>query len=126
MPTRRILLIDDEPHIREVAEVSLEAVGGLDVEVAGSGAEGIEKAAEWRPAAILLDVMMPGLDGPSTLERLRAGEATRDIPVVFLTAKAQAAEQRRLLDMGVAGVITKPFDPMTLADRVSEALGAPA
>jgi CheY-like chemotaxis protein len=80
-------------------------------------------AAERRPDAILLDVMMPGLDGPATLERLRADPATAEIPVLFMTAKAQAGELTRFAALGVAGVIAKPFDPMTVHERVSDALG---
>ena len=79
-------------------------------------------AARERPDAILLDVMLPGLDGPSTLERLRALDGCSAIPVIFLTAKAQQAEVRRLKDLGPAGVLTKPFDPMTLPDQVNEIL----
>ena len=123
MDAKRILLADDEDHIREVAQVSLETVGGWHVTTAGSGAEALDKAAAEPPDAILLDVMMPELDGPSTYERLQAGESTREIPVIFLTAKVQAADRRRFDELGVAAVIAKPFDPLTLADEVAEILG---
>ena len=120
---KRILVVDDEPDIREVARLSLEAVGGHEVITAASGADAVTTAAAERPDAILLDVMMPGLDGPATLERLRSQEATADIPVIMLTAKVQAADRRHLERLGVAGVLAKPFDPMTLAADVDAALG---
>ncbi len=122
-PTRRVLLIDDEELIREVAEVSLAQVGGWEVLTASSGEEGLGKAVAEQPDAILLDVMMPGLDGPSTLARLQADPATASIPVVFLTAKVRRSEQQRWTDLGAAGVLVKPFDPMLLADQVAEMLG---
>ena len=123
MDAKRILLTDDEDHIREVAQLSLETIGGWQVTTAGSGPEAVARAAADRPDAILLDVMMPELDGPSTLERLQADEGTREIPVIFLTAKVQAADRRRFDELGVAAVIAKPFDPLTLADEVAAALG---
>ena len=119
----RILLIEDEDHIREIAQLSLESIGGWDVLSAGSGREGIELARMERPDAILLDVMMPEMDGPSTLQALREEPATKDIPVVFMTAKVQPAERRELSDVGAAGIIPKPFDPMTLSSDVADALG---
>jgi CheY-like chemotaxis protein len=123
MPPRRILVIDDEDHIREVAQMSLELVGGFEVTTAASGADGIARAAADRPDAILLDVMMPGMDGPTVFERLRADEGTREIPVILLTAKVQAADRRRFADMGVTAVLAKPFDPMCLSAEVASALG---
>ena len=120
---RTVLLVDDEPDIREVAQMSLSTVAGWDVLTAENGREGVEVAAAELPDAIVLDVMMPELDGPSTLVRLRELEATRDIPVVFMTAKAQAGELTRFASLGVAGVISKPFDPMTLHERISGLLG---
>ena len=121
--TRRVLLVDDEELIREVAEVALAKVGGWEVLTASSGEEGLSKAVAERPDAILLDVMMPGLDGPGTLARLQADPATASIPVVFLTAKVRQSEQQRWIDLGAAGVLVKPFDPMSLADQVAEVLG---
>ena len=97
----------------------------MEVVEAASGAEGVQRAKEERPDAILLDVMMPGLDGPSTLARLREDPATASVPIVFLTAKAIASEVDRLRALGAAGVLTKPFDPMTLARELRAALGAP-
>lgn len=123
MTSRCILVIDDEDDIREVATLSLQAVAGHRVLTASSGKEGIAVAAAEGPDAILLDVMMPDLDGPGTFAQLRRTEATRAIPVVLLTAKVQAADRRRLEELGVDAVLSKPFDPMTLADDVAGVLG---
>jgi len=120
---RTVLLIDDEPDIREVVELSLGSVAGWEVLTASSGADGVALASAQRPDVILLDVMMPGLDGPATLDVLRGRDETRAIPVLFMTAKAQAGELTRYASLGVAGVIPKPFDPMTLSDRVAAVLG---
>ena len=120
---KRILIIDDEDDIREVVQVSLVAVGGFEVVTARSGKEGLDKAASERPDAILLDVMMPGMDGPTTFERLQDNADTRAIPVILLTAKVQAADRRRFSELGVTAVLPKPFDPVTLADQVAGALG---
>jgi len=122
MPHRTILLIDDEDDIREVATLTLETMGDFAVTSASNGEAGIECATRERPDAILLDVMMPELDGPSTLARLRSIAVTRDIPVIFLTAKVQAVDRRRLADLGAVGIIAKPFDPMTLAEEVTSLL----
>lgn len=118
----RVLIIDDEADIRRVARLSLARIGGMDVLDAASGAEGTQKAAAEAPDAILLDVMMPGLDGPATLHALRADPRTAGIPVVFLTAKAMPDEVARLLALGVRGVLSKPFDPMTLPAQLRAAL----
>jgi CheY-like chemotaxis protein len=120
---RRILIIDDEDDIREVAALSLETVAGWEVMMAGSGAAGIVKAVEERPDAILLDVMMPLMDGPTTFRELRALPETAQIPVILLTAKVQAADQKRFSDLGVSAVMFKPFDPLTLAGDIARALG---
>jgi CheY-like chemotaxis protein len=118
---RRILVIDDDDDIRAVVGMSLEAVGGHTVLTASSGEEGLLVAAGQDLDAIVLDVMMPGLDGPSTFKRLREQQATRHIPVVMLTAKG--AESMQYVALGVAAVISKPFDPMTLPDQLAQALG---
>jgi CheY-like chemotaxis protein len=123
---KRILLIDDEDDIREVASMTLETVGGFEVLTAASGQEGIERAIAAQPDAILLDVMMPEMDGPATLLRLQQNPATRDIPVLFLTAKIQAADQRRLTRLGARAIMAKPFDPYRLSDDINEAMGWPA
>lgn len=119
---KRILIVDDEDDIREVAQVSLELVGQYEVLTASSGRDGVVRAKTAQPDAILLDVMMPDLDGPGTLAQLRADPATRDIPVVFLTAKAQQAERARLAELGAAGILVKPFDPLKLPGEIAAAL----
>jgi len=120
--SRRLLLIDDEDDIREVARLSLELVAHWEVLTACSGAEGVDRAQAQRPDAILLDVMMPGMDGAATYAALQSNPATRDIPVVLLTAKIfDRPSDRRGLE-GIT-VISKPFDPMRLATQVAAALG---
>ena len=121
--SHRILIIDDEDYIREVAALSLETVAGWQVYVANSGAQGLARAAEHQPDAILLDVMMPGMDGPTTFRELRKNPATARIPVLLLTAKVQSSDQRRFADLGVEGILFKPFDPLTLSNQISDALG---
>jgi len=121
--SRRVLVIDDEDDIREVAQLALEAVAGWEVFTASSGAEGLRVAAERLPDAILLDVMMPEMDGPSTFRALQAQPATAGIPVILLTAKVQASDRTRFHDLGVRGVLTKPFDPMELSREVEGVLG---
>ena len=119
----RVLIIDDEDDIREVAALSLETVAGWEVVTACSGAQGLARAAEFHPEAVLLDVMMPGMDGPTTFRALRANPATAQIPVLLLTAKVQSSDQRRFADLGVEAVLFKPFDPLTLAAQIAAALG---
>jgi CheY-like chemotaxis protein len=121
--SHRILIIDDEDDIREVAALSLETVAGWDVAMASSGPQGLARAAEYRPDAILLDVMMPGMDGPSTFRELRKNPATARIPVLLLTAKVQSNDQRRFADLGVEAVLFKPFDPLTLSTQIAGILG---
>jgi CheY-like chemotaxis protein len=114
----RILYIDDESDIREVAEMALELDPSFAVRTCGSGRDGIAAAREWQPDLILLDVMMPELDGPGVLEILRQDDATAAIPVIFITARTQAHEVARLHELGARGVLAKPFDAMTLAQQV--------
>jgi CheY-like chemotaxis protein len=118
----KILIIDDEEDIREVAALSLETVAGWTVVTANSGAQGLARAIEHQPA-VLLDVMMPGMDGPSTFRELRKNPLTASIPVLLLTAKVQASDQRRFADLGVRAILFKPFDPLTLAQQISNVLG---
>ena len=118
-----LLVIDDDDDIREIAQLALELGASWTVLTAASGPEGVTAATTGHPDAILLDVMMPGVDGPATFELLQRGEATRAIPVVFLTAKSRPAERERLLGLGVSGVLAKPFDPMTLSEQVATLLG---
>jgi CheY-like chemotaxis protein len=120
---KRILMIDDEDDIREIAKISLEMVGGWEVLVARSGAEGLAKAQAETPDAILLDVMMPEMDGPTTFRKLQEDPVTQKIPVILMTAKVQAADRQRFNKLGVTSVIAKPFDPMQLPSQVSAALG---
>jgi two-component system, OmpR family, response regulator len=124
MPLQKVLLVDDEPDIRRIAHISLQRVGKLAVVLATSGLQALELAAAERPDVVLLDVMMPELDGPSTFQRLRSDPATARIPVIFMTAKAQKHEVEGFLALGAAGVIPKPFDPMTLAGEVRRIFAA--
>ncbi len=119
----RILIIDDEDDIREVAAMSLETVAGWEVMVASSGAQGILHAAQYQPDAILLDVMMPGMDGPTTFRALRGNPVTTHIPVLLLTAKVQTTDQRQFAGLGVEAVLVKPFDPLTLSSQIAGVLG---
>lgn len=123
MVRRRVLIIDDEEDIRQVAALSLETVAGWDVLMASSGIEGIGRAASERPDAILLDVMMPAMDGPTTFLELQKRTETVGIPVVLLTAKVQGPDQKRFAGLGVAAILFKPFDPLTLSRQISDALG---
>ena len=119
----KILIIDDEDDIREVAALSLETVANWQVYTANSGAQGLARAIEHQPDAILLDVMMPGMDGPTTFRELRKNPATAHIPVLLLTAKVQSSDQRRFADLGVEAILFKPFDPLTLSNQISTVLG---
>ncbi|NET37566.1 MAG: response regulator [Cyanothece sp. SIO1E1] len=122
MATKRILIIDDEEAIQAVTQLGLKMAADWHTLTANSGAEGITKAAVEQPDAILLDVMMPELDGIATFKRLQTNPRTSSIPVILLTAKAQTAEKRLLNNIGVAGVITKPFNSLTLASQVAKIL----
>jgi len=119
---KSILVVDDEEHIREVAAVSLELTENWNILTAGSGAEALRLAPLLKPDAILLDVMMPEMDGPTTFRALQSDPATSGIPVIFLTAKVQAADRRRFAELGVRSMIAKPFDPLRLAEEVASAL----
>jgi CheY-like chemotaxis protein len=121
--TRTILVVDDEPDIRELARLGLEMVGGYRVVVADSGTAAATLTEEVRPDAVLLDVQMPGMDGPATLAALRSGQVGATVPVVFLTASVQEAQLADLLRLDVVTVLSKPFDPMTLHQQVSQVLG---
>lgn len=122
MNKKRILLIDDEETIREVVQLGIEIEAGWQVAIASSGLEGINLAENQQPDAILLDVMMPDMDGISTLSNLKANAKTRSIPVIFLTAKTQTTEKNNLQSLGVVDVITKPFNSMTLASQIAKIL----
>ena len=120
---RRVLVVDDDELLREVARAALEIVGGWEVTTAVSGTQAQDKAKTERPDVILLDVMMPGVDGPSTVTALRAEPMTRHIPVIFLTAKMPPEDEAEWQALGLAGVIRKPFDPMTLSADMARLLG---
>lgn len=122
-PTPRVLVVDDDDSVREVTVIALEMVGGWEVIAASGGVEALALADEHVPDAIVLDLMMPDMNGVTTFERLQLQERTRGIPVILLTAKAQVGHQQPWDDIGVAGVISKPFNPMTLADEVAAMLG---
>ena len=119
----RVLYVDDEPDIREVAAMSLELDPEFEVRTADGGKEALQLTEQWAPNVILLDVMMPGMDGPQTFAELQARPGSSAIPVIFITARTQAADVRRLVALGAKGVIAKPFDPLQLADEVRRLLG---
>jgi two-component system OmpR family response regulator len=114
----KILYVDDEPDIREIAEMALGLDPDFEVRLAASGEEALAIIAEWRPDIALLDVMMPEMDGPSLLKMMREREGSADIPVAFVTARAQPSELQNFAMLDAVGVIAKPFDPMTLASAV--------
>ena len=115
---QRVLYVEDDADIRTIASLALETFGGLTLRACASGADALVHAEAFGPDLLLLDVMMPGMDGPTTLARLRERPAMRQVPVVFMTAKVQASEVENYKVLGALGVISKPFDPMLLADQV--------
>lgn len=121
--TKRILFIDDELHVRQVVKACLEALGGWNVLLAGSGQEGLVQAVSEKPDAIILDVMMPEMDGLALLQQLKANPVTQSIPVVFLTARLSFTEPQRFQKLGVKGAIAKPFNSLTLVPQITNALG---
>jgi CheY-like chemotaxis protein len=118
--TPRILHVDDDDDIRAITQIALEVVGKLEVHQCASGQEALLVAAEFTPDLFLLDVMMPGMTGEDTLAALRRIPGMENTPVIFMTAKAQADDVARLMSLGSAKVITKPFDPLTLASKIVE------
>lgn len=117
-PLEKILYIEDDPDIQAVARLALEQLGGFVVELCDSGHAALERFAEFRPDMVLLDVMMPGMDGPTTLRALRALPGGELTPVVIMTAKVQPQEIAQYRQLGALDVIPKPFDPLALAERV--------
>ena len=113
-----LLYVDDEPDIREIVHLALGMVKDLDVQTCDSGAGALVLMRANKTDLVLLDAMMPGMDGPTTLSRMRADPALAGIPVIFLTAKAMPQEIARFRDLGAAGIIAKPFDPMLLGQQV--------
>jgi two-component system, OmpR family, response regulator len=116
----RILYVEDEPDIQMVARLALEALGGYTVEICSSGDEALQRAPGFQPQLFLLDVMMPGMDGPSTLKMLRALPQFASTPIIFMTAKVQPGEVAGYKELGAVDVIPKPFDPMILASKVKD------
>ncbi len=121
--THRILVVDDDDDVRRLASMALSRVGGHEVTSVSSGAECISALRDGLPDVVVLDVMMPGMDGPTTLEAIRDDHATRDLPVVFLTAGVVDADVDRLRALSVAGILNKPFDPLQLSRQLGEILG---
>ncbi len=115
---QKILYVEDEPDIQAVARVALEMVGGFTLEICSSGQEALESAKVFHPDLILLDVMMPGMDGLTTMRKLRDQPGMAAVPMVFMTAKVQPEEVQEYLAQGAKGVIAKPFDPMKLSEEV--------
>ncbi len=122
----KILLVDDEEDIRTIGKLSLEAVGKFETIIASGAAQGIELARAARPDLILMDMMMPGMDGLTALARIQSDPDLRLIPVLFMTAKVQRSEVEHYLSVGAIGVIHKPFDPMTLPDEIHRILATRA
>lgn len=122
MSIARVLLAEDDADIQKVVRMSLKMRGVKEVAVTDNGEECLAKAAEFAPDVILLDVMMPKLDGYATCRKLKENPATRDIPVIFLTAKAQHYEVKQGMESGALGYLIKPFDPMTLHDQIADLL----
>ena len=116
---QRILLADDEPDILEISRIALETVGGFEVSVCSSGGALLERLGEFEPDIIVVDVLMPDMSGPEVLEEIRRRPEFDAVPVVYLTGMVQEEELKSLRDTGAADVILKPFDPMTLADRIN-------
>ena len=119
-PLNKILYVEDEPDIRTITQLALETVGGFKLAVCSDGDAAVKIGPDFQPDLILLDVMMPGMDGPTTLAALRQLPALANSPVIFMTAKVQPAEVKRYRDLGALDVIAKPFDPMTLAEQVQQ------
>lgn len=117
----KILYVEDEADIQAIAQIALENVGGFQLKICSSGQEAIEQAPGFNPDLILLDVMMPGMDGPTTLEKLRGLPELTDTPVMFMTAKVQPQEIAHFKSLGAVEVIAKPFDPMKLAETINRA-----
>lgn len=113
-----VFCVDDDSDILHVLQLSLQTVGGFDVACCGDPCEAIGKIQQFEPDLVLLDVMMPGMDGPATLEALRKVDSLRDTPIVFLTARAQSQDIDHYRSLGAIGVLTKPFDPMTVASEI--------
>ena len=117
---QRILLADDEPDILEISRIALETVGGFDVSVCSSGKTLLERLSEFEPDLVIVDVLMPDMTGPEVFEEIRRRPEFDAVPVIYLTGVIQEEELEDLRKAGVADIILKPFDPMTLADRIND------
>jgi CheY-like chemotaxis protein len=122
MTTKSILLIDDEPNIAEVIAVCLESFKGWKVQIANSGKVGLSIVEALKPDAILLDVMMPIMDGITVYQNLKKNPLTQNIPVIFLTAKVQVRDREKFAQLGVVGTIAKPFEPLKISDQIAQLL----
>ncbi len=118
----RVLYVEDDPDIRVIARIALEDLGGFDVRTCESGEEALRAIAGFQPDLLLLDVMMPGMDGPTLLSHLRKTENGATAPAIFMTARVQRSEIDQYLGLGALSVIAKPFDPLTLADLIQQTL----
>ncbi len=116
----KIVCVEDDPDIRAIIKLALSDLGGFDIALYASGLEALEQVEQFQPQLIMLDVMMPGIDGVETLKQLRARTLTEKTPAIFMTAKAQPNEVQQYIQAGAIGVIIKPFDPISLADQVKE------
>ncbi len=119
---QRVMYVEDDPDIRAIAEIALQDVGGFTARLCESGAQALAVAPAFGPELVLLDVMMPGMDGPETLQALRELPDMGHVPVIFMTARLQRSEIDEYRALGAVGVIPKPFDPMTLAEQIAEIL----
>ncbi|VAX09986.1 Two-component response regulator [hydrothermal vent metagenome] len=117
---KNILYVEDDPDIQTIAKLALETIGGFNVNVCSSGQEALENAEKFRPQLLLLDVMMPIMDGHSTLAALRKIPALIDVPAIFMTAKIQTHEINEYREQGILEIINKPFDPILLAEQISK------
>ena len=126
MSIQRVLIVDDDDDIRTVSEMALQFVGKFDVLTASSGSQAVDLAGSSSPDLILLDMMMPGMDGVDTFKALKAQDTSATIPVIFMTAKVQTHEVEGYMELGAIGVISKPFDPMKLADQIRDMVAAGA
>lgn len=116
----RIMVVDDDPDILTIAAMALETLGGFDIETCASGHDALDRVGLFRPDLILLDATMPGMDGPETFHALSENESARDVPIVFFTGRTQSEDIARFEALGAAGVVEKPFDPMSLAETVTQ------
>ena len=117
---RRITYVEDEPDIRTITEMALETIGGFDLDTYECGFDAVENASKFETDLILLDVMMPGMDGPQVFKAFAETEEMKDKPVIFMTARTQKSEVAEYLALGAKAVIPKPFDPITLSDQIRD------